>query len=167
MVIELSDPEIKICEWLAKKRYSSNRRENVDDKKIGPQSCEETDIEGLCGEMAFCKAINLYPDFSVAPRRGGCDSYLRNGESIDIKTTHYTKGRLVAKLSKNKNDSDIYVLVVGKRPSYRICGWAYSEELINDNAIINLGYGPTFGLEQAKLKPIHDLLLKIQNPESQ
>jgi hypothetical protein len=58
--IKLTESEVRICQWLAKQRHSSNRSGGVVDGKIGPQSCEETDLEGICGEFAFCKALNLF-----------------------------------------------------------------------------------------------------------
>lgn len=155
--IRLTDSEIKICQWLAKQRHSSNRSGGVIDGKIGPQSCEETDLEGICGEFAFCKAMNLYPDLSISPRKGG-DDVLLNGKNIDIKTTKYKSGKLLARRSKSETPSDVYVLIVGQRPSYNIVGWCSSADLIQDKNLIDLGYGKTYGLEQHVLKPIESFI---------
>jgi hypothetical protein len=157
MNITLTASEIKICEWIAKNRYASNRNGGVSDKKIGPQSCEETDLEGICGEFAFCKAMNLYPDLSISPRKGG-DDVLLNDKKMDIKTTKYKSGKLLARRSKSKTPSDIYVLIVGQRPSYNIVGWCSSADLIQDKNLIDLGYGKTYGLEQRVLKPIESFI---------
>jgi hypothetical protein len=157
MIIHLNESEIKICEWLAKNRYASNRNGGVSDKKIGPQSCEETDLEGICGEFAFCKAINLYPDMSISPRKGG-DDVLLDGKKIDIKTTKYKSGKLLARRSKSETPSDVYVLIVGQRPDYNIVGWCSSADLIQDKNLIDLGYGKTYGLEQHVLKPIESFI---------
>lgn len=157
MIIQLNESEIKICEWLAKNRYASNRNGGVSDKKIGPQSCEETDLEGICGEFAFCKAINLYPDMSISPRKGG-DDVLLDGKKIDIKTTKYKSGKLLARRSKSETPSDVYVLIVGQRPDYNIVGWCSSADLIQDKNLIDLGYGKTYGLEQHVLKPIESFI---------
>jgi hypothetical protein len=157
MIVKLTESEIKICEWLAKNRYASNRNGGVSDKKIGPQSCEETDLEGICGEFAFCKAVNLYPDMSISPRKGG-DDVLLNGKKIDIKTTKYKSGKLLARRSKSETPSDVYVLIVGVRPDYNIVGWCSSADLIQDKNLIDLGYGKTYGLEQRVLKPIESFI---------
>jgi hypothetical protein len=157
MNITLNASEIKICEWIAKNRYASNRNGGVSDKKIGPQSCEETDLEGICGEFAFCKAMNLYPDLSISPRKGG-DDVLFNGKKMDIKTTKYKSGKLLARRSKSETPSDIYVLIVGQRPDYNIVGWCSSSDLIQDKNLIDLGYGKTYGLEQRVLKPIESFI---------
>jgi hypothetical protein len=157
MIVKLTESEIKICEWLAKNRYASNRNGGVSDKKIGPQSCEETDLEGICGEFAFCKAVNLYPDMSISPRKGG-DDVLFNGKKIDIKTTKYKSGKLLARKSKSETPSNVYVLIVGQRPNYNIVGWCSSADLIQDKNLIDLGYGKTYGLEQSVLKPIESFI---------
>jgi hypothetical protein len=155
--ITLTDSEIKICQWLAKQRHSSNRSGGVIDGKIGPQSCEETDLEGICGEFAFCKALNLYPDMSISPRKGSHDVFAF-GKTIDVKTTKYKTGKLLARQSKNETPSDVYVLIVGERPDYNIVGCCSSADLIQDKNLIDLGYGKTYGLEQRVLKPIESFI---------
>jgi hypothetical protein len=157
MNITLTASEIKICEWIAKNRYASNRNGGVSDKKIGPQSCEETDLEGICGEFAFCKSLNLYPDMSISPRKGSHDVFAF-GKTIDVKTTKYKTGKLLARHSKNETPSDLYVLIVGVRPDYNIVGWCSSADLIQDKNLIDLGYGKTYGLEQRVLKPIESFI---------
>ena len=157
MNITLNAAEIKICEWIAKNRYASNRNGGVSDKKIGPQSCEETDLEGICGEFAFCKAMNLYPDMSISPRKGTDDVTL-NGKTVDVKTTRYKTGKLLARKTKGETPSDVYVLVVGQCPEYKIAGWCGSAELLCESNLIDLGYGKTYGLEQCALKPVENLM---------
>jgi hypothetical protein len=152
-MIKLSDSEIKICEWLAKSRYKNNRKENIFDKKIGPQSCEITDLDGVFGEFAFCKAFNLYPDMSIEPRKGGFD-LLWNGYKIDIKTTRYKTGKLLATKDKKLEDSDIYVLITSSHNNFTIAGWCYCEELIKKSNLVDLGYGLTYCLPQEKLRDI-------------
>lgn len=150
MKIKLSESEIKICEWLAKNRYQNNRKENVQDKKIGPQSCDLTDLDGICGEFAFCKAFNLYPDMSVSPRKGGYDLVVK-GKRVDVKTTRYKTGKLLATRDKKLEDSDVYVLVLSEPPVFTIIGWCNSSDLIKDNNLVDLGYGLTYCLPQNKL----------------
>jgi hypothetical protein len=156
--IVLTDAEIKICEWLAKQRYNSNRSCRVKDGKIGPQPCAETDLEGICGEFAFCKAMNLYPDMSISPRKG-TDDVVFKGKTVDIKTTRYKTGKLLARKTKEEMPSDIYVLVIGQCPNYKIAGWCCSAELLCENNLIDLGYGKTYGLEQHVLKPIESFII--------
>lgn len=150
MKIKLTNSELKICEWIAKNRYQNNRADNIVDKKIGPQSCEITDLDGICGEFAFCKAFNLYPDMTINPRSGGYDLIVK-GKRVDIKTTRYRTGKLLATKDKKIDDADIYVLVLSDYPKYIILGWCRSEDLIKDNNLVDLGYGLTYAMDQSKL----------------
>ena len=151
--IQLAPSEIKICEWLAKNRYQSNRQHSVVDKKIGPQSCDDTDLEGICGEFAFCKALNAYPDMSIDPRKGGFDLMI-DGLKFDIKTTKYKTGKLLAVKSKKIIDCDYYALIVGYRPNYRMAGICKSADLIKDHNLVDLGYGLTYCMDQSELKDL-------------
>jgi len=155
--IKLNESELKICEWLAKSRFANNRNVNVVDKKIGPQSCHETDLEGICGEFAICKILNLYPDMSIHSRSGGHD-LLYFGKKIDVKTTKYKTGKLLAVKSKKTDNADIYVLLTGKRPSYTFAGWSFSHELLSEKNLCDLGYGHTYGLDQKFLRDYQSLI---------
>ena len=88
---------------------------------------------------------------SVNPRTGGVDSVLHSGRRVDVKQTKYPNGRLLRRISDVKDNVDIYVLMVGQLPTYRFVGWCNSDDLINNNSIIDLGYGPTYGKEQDEL----------------
>jgi hypothetical protein len=160
MQVTLNESELKICEWLGKSRYQNNRVASISDKKIGPQSVEETDLEGICGEFAFCKAMNLYPDMSINTRSGGYD-ILMNGLRVDVKTTKYKNGKLLAAKSKKISDSDLYVLVIGERPNYTIAGWCKSEHLIKNSNLVDLGYGLTYCLFKEKLSSIDAITKNI------
>ena len=155
--ITLNEAELKICEWLAKNRYLKNRKETVKDNKIGPQSCDVTDLDGICGEFAFCKAMNLYPDMSIYPRSGGHD-ILINGKRVDVKTTRYKSGKLLATKNKTIADSDIYVLIVSNSPKYTIAGFCNASDLIKDDNLVDLGYGLTYAIDQSKLISLQDFL---------
>lgn len=150
MKIKLTNSELKICEWIAKNRYQNNRADNIVDKKIGPQSCKSTDLDGICGEFAFCKAFNLYPDMTIQPRSGGHDLICMN-KKIDVKTTRYKTGRLLATKDKNIDDSDVYFLVISDSPNYTIAGWCESKTLIKDDNLVDLGYGLTYAMDQSEL----------------
>lgn len=151
MKVVLDDGEQAVARLLAESRYSSNRGAGVVDRKIGPQSASETDLNGVGAEIAFCKMINVYPDLSISPRSGGRDLVMPNGACVDVKTTKYPDGMLLATLKKTAIGVDVFVLVVGQMPEYTYIGWQYRDVLINKNSIVDLGYGPTYGLEQWEL----------------
>ena len=124
---------------------------------MGPQSSQQTDLDGIAGEFAFCKAANVWPDMTIGARRGGHDAIL-NGLSVDVKTTRCTTGHLLATTKKSTTASDIYVLVVGTVPEFRIAGWATARQLLHPDNISDFGHGPGYALHQSQLNDIADLL---------
>jgi hypothetical protein len=150
MNVTLNEAEQKLAQYLAKKRYLSQRANGVANMKMGPQSNEETDLEGISGEIAFCKLFNCYPDLTGEP--GPYDTWMKDAGSVDVKTTHYERGRLLAVKHKDETPlPDIYALMIGKFPEYRFAGWAWAFDLIDPDRLTDLGHGPTYCLEQNEL----------------
>lgn len=135
---------------LAKTRYEANRRENVTNMRMGDQSDEFTDLEGLSGEIAFCLLFNIFPDISLTPRAGSPDCISRKGATVDVKTTKYRSGKLLERAS-TKSKAEIYVLMVGEFPEYECVGWVESRELFKAENLTDLGHGETYALPQSKL----------------
>jgi hypothetical protein len=150
VIIELNKIEQRLCRFLAKARYASNRENKIKDRKIGPQSAEDTDLEGIAGELIFAKMTNTYPDLTIEPRKGGHD-LLYKGYKIDVKTTKHSNGRLLAVIEKKPDDADIYFLFVGELPLYTCRGWAWAHDLLKEENITDLGHGPTYALDQDHL----------------
>lgn len=157
MRVTLTDAEFRICRWLAAQRHAVNRASHVVDRQLGPQSAEQTDLDGIGGEFAFAKAANLYPDMSLSPRQGSFDAVLY-GHSIDVKTTKYASGMLLATTNKCTDPADVFVLVMGSMPSYVVAGWAWGRELLHADNLRDLGHGVGYALPQHRLRPIASLL---------
>jgi len=153
MRITLNEAEQKLALYLAKARYLNARNNGTKDLKVGGQSNEETDLEGIAGELVACKFFNVYPDTETnlkdLPKY---DLLTSKGSRVDVKTTKYKNGRLLATLNKKVCEVDIYVLVIGNFPVYDVVGWAKSEELIADQNIMNLGRGDGYALSQDQLR---------------
>jgi hypothetical protein len=111
--VRLNPVEVEICELIAAARYNVNRRAGVTDGKIGPQSVDVTDLDGIGAEFAAAKALNLYPDFSVSPRSGGVELISRTMARLDVKQTRYPNGRLLVTHNTRPTDADVYILAVG------------------------------------------------------
>jgi hypothetical protein len=143
------------CDFLGKEYYGDGelKIKSTKDLKVGGQSNEETDLEGIAGELVACKFFNVYPDTETnlkdLPKY---DLLTSKGSRVDVKTTQYKNGRLLATLNKKVCDVDIYVLVIGSFPVYDVVGWAKSEELIADKNIMNLGRGDGYALSQDQLR---------------
>lgn len=153
---QLNETEQALCRAIAKKRYSNNRKSSVKNSKIGGQSNEFTDLEGIGSELAFCKLFNVYPDFSIEPRSSLAgedtgDATLRDGRTVDVKATKYSFGRLVAVPWKQPH-VDLFALMVGRFPEYEFRGFMKKDELLKDSRLGTLGHGPTYIAEQKELK---------------
>ena len=152
--ITLTDAEVVTAQLVAQMRQLCARAASVRDAKKGPQSGYDTDLEGVGAEFAFCKAFNYWPDLTVGPKSGGWDVKTRSGQTVDVKVTRYADGRLLATTKKTKSDSDLYVLMVGKFPTYELKGYTTADELLREENLADLGHGPTYAMEQGDLRQI-------------
>lgn len=154
-VIELDWVEQNLAKVLAKMRHDNNRASGVKNSKIGSQSNEVTDLEGIASELAFCRGFNCYPDLTIAPRSSAKgedkgDLRLANGLIVDVKATKYSNGKLLAVTWKN-HCVHAFALMVGEFPRYTFKGFMLQDDLINPKRIGDLGYGKTYLAEQHEL----------------
>ena len=170
--VELNDAEQRLCRYMATKRHQVSRESSVPNSRKGPQSDEFTDLNGIGGEISFCRLFNCYPDLSVYARTssnsrrtssGGSLSGTGeelpkdtgdvnlNGVKIDIKTTHYATGRLLVAPWKS-DDIKYYALMVGKFPLYTFKGFSNYHTIVQEENLINLGHGEVYVLGQDRLR---------------
>jgi len=147
--ITLDQAEIMLARTMATFRSGINRLNGTVNPKFKESDEYMNDLIGVCGEMVFAKQFNVYMDMSFQPRSGGHDFVMNSGKTVDIKTTEYDNGRLIVPKWKDDKRSDIYVLVTGQLPTFTIRGYALSDEVFT--SVIDLGYGPCFGLQQDQL----------------
>ena len=148
-LIKLNEAEQRLCKFLAKQRFANARNKKIKNSKIGKQSDEFTDLNGIGGEMSFCKKFNCYPDLEIAAWSSHEDNgdVIYKGKKIDVKTTKYSTGRLLV-VTWKKETVDYYALIVGEFPDYE---FKSHKETINKNNIKDLGYGETYAVEQNNL----------------
>jgi hypothetical protein len=151
MWIELNDAEQRLAKFLAKERYKNARTKNITNSKIGPQSDELTDLNGIAAEIAWCKANNAYPDTTITDRLPQADALSLYGQAVDIKTTVYKNGHLVAAPWKTGDGVDVYCLLIGEFPRYRVAGYMSSDMLLQAHRLKNLGHGAGFAAQQKEL----------------
>jgi hypothetical protein len=149
--IILNTAEQKLAQYLARARYAANRKKNVENAKVGPQSDELTDLEGVAAEIAFCKHMNVFPDTQTEVHERA-DAYTVAMGGVDVKATKFRNGRLLARTTKKGKEADAYALMVGEFPTYRFVGWVTAEELLADENVTDLGHGPTYALPQHRLR---------------
>lgn len=160
--IVLSGDDQALCIDLASRRFASNRSARVRNARVGPQSDELTDREGVAGEFAFCRLAGLEPDLTIEPRSAVNDQgdVPLSGLLIDVKTTRYKTGRLLAR-THLQSTGTLFVLMVGTFPSYTFAGCLPGHRLLIPENIGNLGYGPTYMVEQEDLV---DILIPEKEP---
>ena len=160
----LTELEQKICVTGAKMRHNSNRSSGVTNVKVSRRTDRDVEVLGLAGELAVAKYLNVYPDLTIFIRKGGADLITPNNKKIDVKTTFYDNGKLIAFYKPDYGDIDTFVLVTAEHyPTVVIRGWAKKEDLINNDKIGNLGYGKVFMMEQNELKDIDLLCFKLKS----
>lgn len=154
--ISLTLTERKLAEYIAKSRYERSRKRGIEDRKMGDQSNEMTDLEGIAAELAFCNYMNIYPALDVS-RYDDWDCILPDGRKVDVKTTVYPSGRLLAVTWKKDKQIDLFVLMLGQYPTYRCMGYMTAKDLLNEERLTNLGHGPVYAASQAELSSIEEL----------
>lgn len=151
MKVTLNETEYKLAQYISKKRQDKNRKE-IPDKRISGASSMEIELEGVLGELAFCKINNIYPNTDVLTI-DIWDAVLPNGATVDVKTTKYKSGRLLAaRWKKEKELPDYYALMIGTYPEYELIGYMACTELLTDEHLKDLGRGLGYVAEQHELK---------------
>ena len=87
-------------------------------------------MQGAGGEIAFSKWANVYPDMKDSPDK--FDVVWEHNETVDVKTTHHEHGHLEVSTNKKQGDVDIYALVIGEFPSFRVAGYMPAHTLMTD-----------------------------------
>lgn len=127
--ITLTDDELELAEWIGQKRYEQNRARGVIDAGQSGQAA----LEGLnyAAELAFGKALNLYPDLRFS-HPGSVD--YRIGEwTIDVKRMSG-----VMHIRWTDNPSDVYVGVRAlERGVFRIMGAVSHEHVLRQERLYN------------------------------
>jgi hypothetical protein len=114
---------------------------------------EDGHIQGFGAEMAFAKAYNRYPDFSLKPD-DGYDIVMNHKVRVNVKHTRLEYGRLLAPIESQVDDCDSYVLVRGELPTYYIIGWCYSLDLIREERIDYTLPVPGYAMPTHELQPM-------------
>lgn len=135
--VTLTDTEAQIAAGLGSARNEINVSSGVKNRQVSErEGSEEIDVIGTGGELAFCKAFNLYPDLTVAPPgqypKGDARMF---GQTWDVKTRNYEKlpiGHLLSYPKPEEKRCDYYALVLEAHPTYYIIGWCTARELFNE-----------------------------------
>ena len=138
-----------MARYLAQERPRRNRAAGVKDQLSGGDA-EAVELDGVGAELAFCRLMNVYPDLSTEPRRGGGDCVV-NGVPVDVKTTRYNNGQLIVKEKIPKNHATVYALMVGRFPEYDYRGCALARDVLRPDRLTKLGDGKVYAVDQEDL----------------
>jgi len=156
--VSLTTAERKLAHFIAKNRNGSNRSFNVTNLKISLDDAATVDLEGMCGEIAFCKLFNVYPDLDTdrEPPHPLYDAVIPPppGFRIDVKTTKYDTGKLLVDARKGKKTDgvDFYALMTGSFPGpYTFRGFIAREQIIQPHKLGLLCGYKSYMAEQSEL----------------
>jgi hypothetical protein len=117
-------------------------------------SLYDMNLNGFSAELAFCRLCGIEFDSATVEEENHftkVDCTLTDGRTVDVKTTIYLSGKLLAGKWKSKTSVDIFVLMIGKFPTFTFRGWANYNQLMNDSTLKNLGKGEGHCLSQEEL----------------
>ena len=149
--MKLQPDEIQVCQMVGRMRTLIARGNGVRDAKMGDHDGAEADVMGMMAEYGFAKKMNVFPDLGLTPRSGSADGVMTSGKRYDVKASKHETARLLSSLKVNP-DVDVYVLCVVDGSTLDFKGWAWKDELIQEDNKTNLGHGLGYALEQEKLR---------------
>ena len=164
--VTLTDAEIWIAEYLVRERRKStlDAVESASESGIvlpitvdrmrSSRNPIEVERDGMEAELAFCRYQNIYPDIESTCRSTThqIDCVTSSGVRVDVKWCARTTDHLMAMPHKIGCDEiDAFVLVQGKRPTFRIVGWTPFSTLIDVSNLRNFGHGPAYAMRQEDL----------------
>ena len=129
MDIILNEAEQKLVTYVSKKRIETNRATGATATIYGDASAIENEMDSFGAEVAYCKLHNCYPDLAT-DHRPPFDAKLPDGRTVDVKQTKYPTGKLLVKIIKRAELPDLYALMIGKFPKYKLAGHMPAAEII-------------------------------------
>jgi len=152
MEVNLDNGEVLMATMIGLMRNSVSRAAHIQDGKRGNLDPQTMDIDGMGAEVAFCKHMNLYPDFSLCPQKLTFDCLTKEGNKVDVKQTHYPDGRLLVLPEKKNAETTHYVLVTGKIPKFKIVGYAEKEQVFQDKNLKEMRGKKVYMIDQPDLQ---------------
>lgn len=152
MIIELNEAERKLVEYVSRKRYQVNRATGATATIFNETDAIENEVDSYGAEVAYCKLHNCYPDLDTT-HRPPFDAKLPDGRTVDVKQTKYVTGKLLVKLIARTTLPDLYALMIGKFPKYKLAGHMSAKEIITPERVETGNWkAPTYVAKQEELK---------------
>jgi len=149
MIVTLNEAEQRLASFIGNARHLASRESGIKDLRRGDKSADLIDKGGAAAEIAFCKAFNIYPDLDIGEKKIA-DCTLSSGHTVDVKWTSRQNGMLIT-VPWKRAEVDIFALVVGTMPEYRIAGWMLATELIKQDRLRFVGNNNVYAATQDEL----------------
>lgn len=113
-------------------------------------------LNGLGAEVAFCRAMNVYPSLdptSHAPY----DCTLHTGHKVDVKQSTGNCMHIKRTHADRAGKVHLYALMVGTFPAYRLAGFIRAEDALQERF---MDYGqdePCYTIPERELKRLEDV----------
>jgi hypothetical protein len=132
------------------RRIESMTNSNVSPKygKKPDETLWGIDIEAACAEMAVAKCLNVHWDCSVN-RYGKNDC----GDVMEFQVKHTIGEDNSLLVRDNAKDDEIFILVCGQAPKFRVAGWLRGKEIKLEKYVrAPAGRPPAYFVPQSDLK---------------
>lgn len=160
----LTEEEQEYVTFVAKERRRRNKEIGRGNKQKSPKRPLRVERMGVAGEYICSILLDVLISLSTHPREGGIDGILRVcRKSVEIRTREKPNADLLVPVEEGRNkEADIYILVKGKWPTYRICGWVTKRQVFSRKPSNETGT-PNYIIKGevgwGKLRPIEELPL--------
>jgi len=147
--LTLNDAEQRLARYLAETREAYNHTVGARDVLCVDADRIQNKVESFGAEIAYCHLMNCYPNLATDCFEA-FDVRLADGRRVDVKQTRYPHGRLVVKLL-HRAAPDLYALMVGAFPTYRLAGHIAAADLLQEANIDPRLPRPAYAVAQARL----------------
>jgi hypothetical protein len=149
--ITLTPTEQAIVRYTAQKRLAYDRAAGAEATRYHAAGALAAEVESFGAEVAFCKLVNVYPDFDTEHYQPH-DARLADGRTVDVKYTPRRDGRLLAKYKDRLLLPDLYALMIGAFPIYELMGYMTAYDLIQSWRIDRSLNHPAYAAGQNELQ---------------
>lgn len=153
MIVPISDTEMLLLQNIGTLRHKETSQHGQEAKQSA-QNPLQISIDGVIGEYAVAKALNLHFSLDCDYRDFGADLISRKGKKIDVKSTRTVGGNLNAVLWSAKKPVDIFILAEIGLDSVDVIGYIDRESFLIPEHISDVGHGNFYSIPQSKLKPL-------------
>jgi hypothetical protein len=168
IAIPLSDEDIKYCKRMAEER--NNKNGNVQTRKKNKRLSDyAVNFQGLLGEVAFSKFMNIPLDEEINPNGGdkGYDFKIHD-RTIDVKYS-FRNGLIFSNNYRFKADIGILTKPFDPKNTaigVKIIGWISKQSFKEKSIIQDFGYGKCNFVPQNRLRKIETLKGVLEDLES-